>query len=54
VWVVRDEVPVRVDVVGGKIIDDLVVVTGNLTAGELVQTTRESTQNMPALFGAGD
>jgi hypothetical protein len=45
VWVVRNNVPVRVDVVSGSVIDDLVVVTGDLTAGDLVQTTQESAQN---------
>lgn len=45
VWAVRNDEPVRVDVVSGSVIEDLVVVTGNLTAGELVQTTQESAQN---------
>jgi HlyD family secretion protein len=37
VWVIRNGSPVRVDVVGGQIVGDHVAVTGNLTAGEVVQ-----------------
>jgi len=37
VWAVRNGSTVRVDVLGGQIVGDLVAVTGNLKVGELVQ-----------------
>jgi HlyD family secretion protein len=51
VWVVRDGEPVRVDVVGGSIIGDMVAVTGDLQDGEVLQIVHENSFNAPNLFG---
>jgi HlyD family secretion protein len=57
VWVIRNGSPVRVDVVGGQIIGDLVAVTGNLKEGEVVQLgqgNNSSTGRSPfRIFGGG-
>jgi len=46
VWVVQaDGSTVRVDIVSGSIVGDLVTVTGDLEAGERVQLVRESSVN---------
>ncbi|MBL8061594.1 MAG: efflux RND transporter periplasmic adaptor subunit [Anaerolineales bacterium] len=51
VWVVRGEETVRVDVVGGAIVGELVAVTGNLNEGDLVTTARASSFEAPNPFG---
>jgi len=42
VWVLRNGSPVRVDVVGGQIVGDLVAVTGDLKEGEIVQVGQQN------------
>lgn len=44
----------RVDVVSGAIVDDLVVVTGDLQAGDRVQVNNASSFNAPNPFGGGE
>ncbi len=51
VWAVRNGEAVRVDVVGGAIVGELVVVTGNLQKGETLQIVHESSFTAPNLFG---
>ncbi len=51
VWVVRDGAAVRVDVVGGAIYNDLVAVTGDLQAGDVLEVVHESSFNAPNPFG---
>ena len=51
VWVVRGDEVVRVDVVGGAIVGEKVVVTGDLKEGEVVTTARESSFEAPNPFG---
>jgi len=51
VWVMRNGEAERVDVVGGTIIGELVVVTGDLSAGETLQIVNESSFKAPNLFG---
>lgn len=51
VWVVRGDENVRVDVVGGEIIGEMVAVTGDLTEGDMVTTARESSFEAPNPFG---
>jgi RND family efflux transporter MFP subunit len=53
VWVVRDGVPVRVNVVGGAIIDDMVAVTGDLQAGEILQIVHENSFGSSIPFAGG-
>lgn len=54
VWAVRDGASVRVDVVGGVIVGDLVVVTGDLQAGEALEVVaRESSFTAPNPFAGG-
>ncbi len=55
VWVLRDGETVRVDVAGGVIVGDLVVVTGSLQDGEsLLIAERESGFTPPKLFSGGE
>lgn len=55
VWVVRNGSPVRVDIVGGQIVGDLVAVTGDLKEGEVVQLGQEnSTTVRMGPFGRGN
>lgn len=51
VWVLRGNETVRVDVVGGAIIAEMVAVTGDLTEGDVVTTARESSFEAPNPFG---
>lgn len=51
VWVVRGDETVRVDVVGGAILGEMVVVTGDLQVGDVVTTVRESSFEAPNPFG---
>jgi HlyD family secretion protein len=51
VWVMRNDAAARVDVVGGAIVGDLVVVTGDLTEGETLQIVNESSLQAPNPFG---
>lgn len=44
----------RVDVVSGAIVDDQVVVTGDLQAGDRIQTARASSFEAPNPFGGGN
>lgn len=44
----------RVDVVSGAIVDDLVVVTGDLQAGDSVSVNNASSFNAPNPFGGGE
>jgi HlyD family secretion protein len=53
VWAVRDGASVRVNVVGGAILDDMVAVTGDLQAGETLQIVHESSFSAPNPFGGG-
>jgi HlyD family secretion protein len=53
VWVMRDGAPVRVNVVGGAIIDDMVAVTGDLQAGEILQIVHESSFTAPISLSGG-
>lgn len=53
VWVLRDGSPVRVDVVGGMIYEDLVAVTGDLQAGETLEVVHESSFTPPNPFSGG-
>jgi hypothetical protein len=53
VWAVRDGASVRVNVVGGVILDDMVAVTGDLQAGETLQIVHESSFSAPNPFGGG-
>ena len=53
VWVIRDGKAVRVDVVGGAIIGELVAVTGDLSTGETLQIVNESSFEAPNPFGGG-
>jgi HlyD family secretion protein len=55
VWAVRDGASVRVDVVGGAIVGDLVVVTGDLQKGEALEiVARESGFTAPNPFSGGE
>jgi RND family efflux transporter MFP subunit len=55
VWAVRGGEPVRVDVVGGSIVGELVAVTGDLQDGETLQiVARGSSFTAPKLFGGGN
>ena len=55
VWVIQnDGSTVRVNVLGGSIIGDLVVVTGDLSEGDRVQLVRESSFKAPNPFGGGN
>ncbi|NOT03994.1 MAG: efflux RND transporter periplasmic adaptor subunit [Anaerolineales bacterium] len=55
VWAVRGGEPVRVDVVGGSIVGELVAVTGDLQDGETLQiVARGSSFTAPNLFGGGN
>ncbi|MFN8433182.1 MAG: efflux RND transporter periplasmic adaptor subunit [Anaerolineales bacterium] len=51
VWVLRGNETVRVDVVGGAILGEMVAVTGDLTEGDVVTTARESSFEAPNPFG---
>lgn len=51
VWVVRGDETVRVDVVGGVIVGEMVTVTGDLDEGDVVTTVRESSFEAPNPFG---
>ncbi len=51
VWVIRNGETVRVDVVGGAIIGELVAVTGDLNEGDVVTTARASSFEAPNPFG---
>ena len=53
VWVIRDGKAVRVDVIGGAIIGELVAVTGDLSTGETLQIVNESSFEAPNPFGGG-
>ena len=53
VWVVRGGESVRVDVVGGTIYDDLVAVTGDLQAGDVLEVVHENSFTAPNPFGGG-
>jgi len=54
VWVVRDGASVRVDVVGGVIVGDLVVVTGDLQKGEALEVVaRDGGFTVPNPFAGG-
>jgi len=57
VWVVRNGTPMRVNVVGGQIVGNLVAVTGNLKAGEVVQLGQGNNSNTSRgpfrIFGGG-
>ena len=55
VWVIQsDGSTVRVNVLGGSIVGDLVVVTGDLSEGDRVQLARESSFKAPNPFGGGN
>ncbi|MBN8579818.1 MAG: efflux RND transporter periplasmic adaptor subunit [Anaerolineae bacterium] len=51
VWVLRGNETVRVDVVGGAIVGELVAVTGDLNEGDVVTTARASSFEAPNPFG---
>jgi len=51
VWVVRNGETVRVDVVGGAIYEDLVAVTGDLQAGDVLEVVHENSFKAPNPFG---
>jgi HlyD family secretion protein len=51
VWVVRDGAAVRVDVIGGAIYDDMVAVTGDLQAGDVLEVVHENSFAAPNPFG---
>jgi len=51
VWVLRGDETVRVDVVGGAIIGEMVAVTGDLQEGDVVTTVRASGFEAPNPFG---
>ncbi|MBI3169264.1 MAG: efflux RND transporter periplasmic adaptor subunit [Chloroflexi bacterium] len=51
VWVVRNGETVRVDVIGGAIIGEMVAVTGDLQEGEVVTTARDNSFEAPNPFG---
>ncbi len=51
VWVLRDGETVRVDVVGGAIVGEMVVVTGDVQEGDVVTTARASGFEAPNPFG---
>ncbi len=51
VWVLRGNETVRVDVVGGAILGELVAVTGDLNEGDVVTTARASSFEAPNPFG---
>jgi hypothetical protein len=55
--VIRNGAPVRVNVVGGQIVGNLVAVTGNLKAGEVVQVGQGNNSNTGRgafrIFGGG-
>ena len=51
VWTLRGNETVRVDVVGGEIIGEMVAVTGYLNEGDVVTTARESSFEAPNPFG---
>jgi HlyD family secretion protein len=51
VWVMRGDETVRVDVVGGAILGELVAVTGDLNEGDVVTTARASSFEAPNPFG---
>ena len=53
VWLLRDGQTTRVDVVGGAILGDLVAVTGDLQAGDVLQVVHQSSFNAPNPFAAG-
>lgn len=53
VWVVRNGVAERVDVVGGTIVGELVTVTGNLKEGETLQIAEKTGFAMPNPFSGG-
>lgn len=53
VWAVRDGSAVRVDVIGGAIVGDLVVVTGDLQVGETLEIVHESSFSAPNPFSGG-
>lgn len=53
VWVIRGGETIRVDVVGGAIVGELVTVTGDLREGDVVTTVRESSFEAPNPFGGG-
>lgn len=55
VWAVRDGASVRVDVVGGVIVGDLVVVTGDLQEGEVLEVVaRDGGFTAPNPFAGGE
>ncbi len=58
VWVLRNGTPRRVNVVGGQIVGNLVAVTGNLKAGDVVELGQVSNNNFGGgffrLFGGGN
>lgn len=55
VWVVRNDSAVRVDVVGGQIVGDMVAVTGDLKEGEIVQVgQKNNTTVRMGPFGRGN
>lgn len=51
VWVLRNDETVRVDVVGGAIVGEMVVVAGDLQEGDVVTTERASGFEAPNPFG---
>ena len=53
VWLLRDGQTARVDVVGGAILGDLVAVTGDLQAGDVLQVVHQSSFKAPNPFAAG-
>jgi HlyD family secretion protein len=55
VWAVRNGSPVRVDVVGGQIVGDLVAVTGDLREGDVVQLGQKNNSTLRmGPFGRGN
>ena len=55
VWAMRDGASVRVDVVGGVIVGDLVVVTGDLQEGEVLEVVaRDGGFTAPNPFAGGE
>ena len=55
VWAMRDGASVRVDVVGGAIVGDLVVVTGDLQEGEVLEVVaRDGGFTPPNPFAGGE
>ena len=55
VWAMRDGASVRVDVVGGAIVGDLVVVTGDLQEGEVLEVVaRDGGFTAPNPFAGGE